>query len=359
MRVLQLIDSLRPGGAERMAVNLANALVPHVSGSFVCCTRMEGDLIQALGPSVKYLLLEKKNSLDIRALKKLKRYIKNNNIDIVHAHGTSYFLAGLLKITGTNIKIVWHEHYGGRSLKKVFNFPILYTFSYLFNGIITVNPDLLLWAEKYLKGKNKIHIPNFVPNQPLLRPQESLIIKDDYIVCLANLKVPKNHLNLLKSFLRVVKEYPGIKLYLIGKDNNDDYKKELEIFINTHNIGNNIIFKGEIMNNFALLKNAKIGVLSSDSEGLPMALLEYGNAGIPIVCTDVGLCGDLVKGYGKVVPVRDDEALAKGILFYLKNPDLGSIDGNLFQNLIEISYSEKKNIPEFLKLYNKLNLHKG
>ncbi|MGM1056410.1 MAG: glycosyltransferase [Bacteroidota bacterium] len=354
MRVLQLIDSLRPGGAERMAVNLANALGPYVEGSYLCCTRFEGELKHAIDPTVNYLFLKKKTSLDFKALKKLKRYIVKNRIDIVHAHGTSYFLAVLLKITGTKIKIVWHEHYGGRILKKVYNFPILYAFSHFFDGIITVNPALLRWVEKNLKGKNKQYIPNFVPIHPNLVPQEDIFIKDKYIVCLANLKVPKNHLNLLKSFLRVTEEFPGYKLYLIGKDYDDDYKKELEIFIKANGLSENVILKGEIINNYSLLKNAKIGVLSSDSEGLPMTLLEYGNAVIPVVCTDVGLCGDLVKGYGKVVPVRDEEALANEMILYLKNPALGIDDGIRFHKHIEEKYSSKRVIPKFYTFYNKL-----
>ncbi len=354
MRVLQLIDSLRPGGAERMAVNLANGLLGHVEGSFLCCTRLEGELKIALDPTVSYLFLEKKNSLDKSALGKLRRYIKNNRIDIIHAHGTSYFLAGLLKFTGTRIKIVWHDHYGGRSLKKAYNFPVLYVCSYLFDGIITANTDLLRWVEKNLKGKNKIYIPNFVPAQQPCIFKEGIDTKNRYIVCLANIKSPKNHLNLLKSFLRILPEYPAIKLYLIGKYFNDSYKQQLEEYINANNINSSVIFKGEIISNFHLLQNAEIGVLSSDSEGLPMALLEYGIAGIPVVCTDVGLCGVLVKGFGRVVPIRDDKALAEGIIFYLNNPEQSKIDAHLFRESIKTNYSEKSAIPQFYSYYNKL-----
>ena len=37
-----------------------------------------------------------------------------------------------------------------------------------------------------------------------------------------------------------------------------------------------------------------MGVLSSASEGLPLALLEYGRAGLPVVCTDVGNVSEVV-----------------------------------------------------------------
>ena len=52
MRVLQLIDSLHPGGAERVSVNIANALVENIDKSFLCVTREEGILKESLTPSV-------------------------------------------------------------------------------------------------------------------------------------------------------------------------------------------------------------------------------------------------------------------------------------------------------------------
>ena len=92
MRILQLIDSLRPGGAEKMAVNIANALLPHVEGSYLCCTRKEGMLKDEIKPEVGYLFLNKKSRLDPKAILRLRKYIIDNKIDIVHAHSTSFFL---------------------------------------------------------------------------------------------------------------------------------------------------------------------------------------------------------------------------------------------------------------------------
>lgn len=354
MRVLQLIDTLRPGGAERMAVNLANALLPHIEGSYLCCTRMEGELKEALNPNVHFLFLNKKNSLDSKAFDKLKKFIKKNNIEIVHAHGTSYFLGGLLKLSGANIKLVWHEHYGGRISKKGYDLPLLFLFSFFFDSVITVNKELLKWVKKNLKARNEQFIPNFVPSRSLPELQNIRDLEERYIVCLANLKVPKNHLNLIKSFHRVTKEFPEYKLYLIGKCYDDFYENQLKIYINDHNLTRNVIFMGEIVNNADFLKNAAIGVLSSDSEGLPMALLEYGNVGIPVVCTDVGQCDVVVNGFGKIIPYQDDEALANGIIYYLKNPEIAKEDGILFHNHVEKNFSEKVIIHDFQSLYNKL-----
>ena len=72
MRILQLIDTLRPGGAEKMAVSYANAFSRKGLASFLCTTRMEGLLNDQLAPQVGYLFLKKSSSLDPRAYLKMR-----------------------------------------------------------------------------------------------------------------------------------------------------------------------------------------------------------------------------------------------------------------------------------------------
>ena len=59
MRVVQMIDSLESGGAERMAVTIANELVGQVSFSGLLSTRIEGNLKSAIDKEVYYLFLNR------------------------------------------------------------------------------------------------------------------------------------------------------------------------------------------------------------------------------------------------------------------------------------------------------------
>jgi len=68
IKVLQLIDSLDIGGAERMSVNIANALSSSGIKSFICATRKGGDLESMLDKDIELLILDKKATLDIKAL---------------------------------------------------------------------------------------------------------------------------------------------------------------------------------------------------------------------------------------------------------------------------------------------------
>ncbi|GAQ48948.1 glycosyl transferase [Flavobacterium psychrophilum] len=56
MRVLQIIDSLNAGGAERMAVNYANALADKIEFSGIVVTRKDGILKKQLGNNVPFFL---------------------------------------------------------------------------------------------------------------------------------------------------------------------------------------------------------------------------------------------------------------------------------------------------------------
>ena len=68
MRVLQIIDSLEAGGAERMAVSYANVLVDVIGFSALVATRKEGALLEQMDSKVTYLFLNKKSKLDFKTL---------------------------------------------------------------------------------------------------------------------------------------------------------------------------------------------------------------------------------------------------------------------------------------------------
>ena len=112
MRILQIIDSLEAGGAERMAVNYANSLAITIEFSGLVVTRKEGPLLNQVSNKVSYLYLDKKGTIDLKSLFKLRKFVIENKVEVIHAHSTSFFLAFLLKLSGPNLKLIWHDHYG-------------------------------------------------------------------------------------------------------------------------------------------------------------------------------------------------------------------------------------------------------
>ncbi len=347
MRVLQLIDSLNPGGAERMAVNIANSLYEVGVQSHLCATREEGSLKSKLDKKVKYLFIHRTQTLDFSAFLKLYNYIKKNKITHLHAHGTSFLFATLLKMASPSLTLIWHEHKGERIYTKIINSLPLYFCSFFFSAVITVNQALEKWVRTNLSVNQVFFLSNFVPN---FRP-EKISADNKKIVCLANLRQPKNHALLLKAFKSVHLKHPEWHLQLLGGCYGDLYHKNLQGIVATEQLEGAVTFAGNNKTVAQELSSSGIGVLSSDNEGLPMALLEYGAAGLPVVCTDVGQCSEVVNNYGKIVPPQNAEALAKALLFYIENEENRIADGLAFSAHISKNYAEAAVIPKLLIIY--------
>ncbi len=313
LRVLQLIDSLRPGGAERMAVNTANSLEPFVNGSFLCCTRQEGLLKEELKPEVGYLFLDKKSSLDPKAILKFTKYIRKNKIDIIHAHGTSWFLGVLMKLSN-KVKLVWHDHYGESENLEARSIKVLKPLSGYFDGIISVNKVLKRWAEKTLKAERVIHLNNFIVENGIKSPFPKLKgeINSFKIICVGNIRPQKDHLNLLRAFEIAAASNRMISLHLIGEDPDTAYSKAVLEKISSSAAADRIFFYGTQKNISKILKQANLGILSSRSEGMPLALLEYGMAALPVVCTNVGQIPEVVGNAGILVDRNNSERTCSG-----------------------------------------------
>ena len=339
-----------------MAVTYANALVGQVEGSYLCCTRMEGMLKESLMAEVEYLFLNKKSSLDLKAILKLRNFIKSRQIEIVHAHSTSFFLAGCLKFTGLKFKLVWHDHYGESELLKERDFKVLRIFSHLFSGIISVNTKLKEWAEQHLECKKVVEIKNFIP-EITSEINSGIKLKgreDEFkIICVANLRPQKDHLNSISAFESLKADLP-ISLHLIGEDPETQASNSILSFIKDSPLMENIYYYGAQSEILSLLQQADLGILSSRSEGLPVALLEYGMAGLPVVCTNVGKCAEVLGQNGRIVEANDPKALADGILFYMENKEKMKLDAENFRVSVIENYSQQAVIKNIVEFYNNL-----
>jgi glycosyltransferase involved in cell wall biosynthesis len=280
-----------------------------------------------------------------------------NKVSVVHAHGTSFFTAILLKFTYPKIKIIWHEHYGARvNESRIDNFMLLFS-SVFFSSIFVVNPQLEIWVKKNLFKKKVYHIPNFAildENQPMVTFLNGNNHKR--IVCLANLKKPKNHASLLLAFKEMKLQDLGWSLHLIGNDYNDSYSDDLKVFININNLQKAVFIYG-IQNDIQhILSQATIGILSSTDEGFPVSLLEYGLAKLPVVSTNVGYCSEIIKENftGLLFDPLDNLQMQEQLQKMILNKKLR--DGfrlNLHELVIE-TYSREKGMQLLLTKYSLL-----
>ena len=353
LRVIQIIDSLNLGGAEVLAVNIANGLQEVNVKSFICSTRKEGLLRENIKDDVGYLFLNRKSTVDFFAIFKLIKYIKKNRINVIHAHSSSYFISICVKLLLPKIKIIWHDHFGNSDfLNKRKKFP-LNVLSKFFSAIIVVNNKLFIWSKNNLKSKNVIFLRNF----PVFNNQKFIThlkgVDNKRIVHIAGYREQKDHLNLLKAFKTCNDIHQDWSLHLIGKDYDDNYSKEIRNFIKKNRLENNVFEYGACTDIKHILSQSTIGVLSSKSEGLPISLLEYGLSKLPIVTTNVGECNLFIKDSRFIVPALNFEKLSEAISTIINSPEIQIDQGK--NNFITVK--EKFSIDVFMKnlikIYNK------
>lgn len=353
MRTLQLIDSLNAGGAERVALNYANLLTGKVEQSFLCATRSEGLLKEDLRKDVGYLYLNRKKIFDLQAVFKFLDYIKRNRINIIHAHSSSYFFASIIKLLYPKIKIVWHDHFGNRPNSRLLLRLILKLCSIFFSKVIVVNNNLKKWAEHNLFCKDIIYVRNF----PFFSQTEKMTqlkgVNGKRIICLANLRPEKDHITLINSFSEVVKLYPEWTLHCVGNDVEDDYSMSVKKMITELNLTKNVFFYGSRQDISNILNQCEIGVLSSKSEGLPVALLEYGLSNLTIVATKVGECVDVLKSddFGILVEPENREALKNALIYLLENEEKRELIAKNFYQEVITDYSVEAVMNNIVDIY--------
>lgn len=351
MRIIQIIDSLEAGGAERMAVSYANALAEEISFSGLVATRKEGSLKGQLKGQVSYLFLNKKRSLDFKAVFRLRNYVLQHKVTVVHAHSTSFFLVFLLKLICPSLLLIWHDHYGDSEFLSKRPIRALQMTLPFFSGIIVVNQKLKLWAEQQLKFKKVLYLPNF-PSEHSIVKEETVLhgINGKRIVCLANLRAQKDHFLLLEVARKLQKSYSDWTFHLVGKDFQDGYSQQIMDLIAAYHLEKNVFLYGSKDDVKNILHQSTIAVLTSQSEGLPVALLEYGLNKKPVVVTHVGEIASLVQNgkNGFLVPSKQKKMFYKALVKLVENDALQTEFGDALYEKIQDAHSEKVVIKQYL-----------
>ncbi|MBF4486034.1 glycosyltransferase [Flavobacterium sp. CSZ] len=358
MRIVQIIDSLETGGAERMAVNYANALSEKIEFSGLIVSRKEGSLLNQIGKKVSYLFLEKNKRIDLKAILRLRKYLKSNKIDVIHAHSSSFFIAILGKLTMPKVKIVWHDHYGSRATETKKENKVLIFLSIFFSAIFVVNHQLEDWSRKNMKCPRVIFIPNFVisgkKNEQITKLKGTA---GKRIIFLANLKKPKNHILILKAFQYLKLNELGWSLHLVGKDYFDSYSDILKRFIESNFLQDYIHLYGEKSDVKYILSQASIGVLASTDEGFPVTLIEYALANLAVLSTNVGYCGLLIvnNSTGMLFNPLSDLEVSNHLIRLVNDKKLREEFGKSYKQFILDNYTETIIIEKLIAEYQKIS----
>ncbi|HEV8722656.1 MAG TPA: glycosyltransferase family 4 protein [Candidatus Binatia bacterium] len=355
---MQMTDSLNVGGAERVAVNLANYLPRDLYDNFLCTTRREGPLAGLIAPDVGRLQLARKWRFDPQAIRRLVEFVRSHEIQILHAHGTAVFIAAAAAHFPPYPVVVWHDHFGRYAVEQ--RPAWLYRLAVSGIGaVIAVNEPLAEWSRAKLRipAQRVWYVPNFVGQSESNGHRLELPGKrGKRIVCIANFRPEKDHLTLLHAMSLVRHSAHDVHLILVGQKGDPSYFEVIQREIIAQGLSDNVSVLGPRTDVLDILRACDIGVLSSRSEGLPLALIEYGITGLPSVATQVGQCGEVLEEgrSGVLVPPADPRRLAEAISSILCSSDRRAMLGKRFKQWVEKRYNPKTTIRLVSNIYRTL-----
>lgn len=166
---------------------------------------------------------------------------------------------------------------------------------------------------------------------------------------------------MILAFEYVREQIPNAHLAILGGyDEDPDYYEECLDMIQSLGI-QNVDFYGRV-NVKEYMADIDLLLLSSISEGQPLAILEGMAAGIPFVSTNVGDCKCLLEGNedddlgkaGLIVPIMDSKAMAEAVLYLAKHPEQLKIMGEVGRKRVSKYYRKEGFLQQYRDLYHTL-----
>ena len=149
-----------------------------------------------------------------------------------------------------------------------------------------------------------------IVSEPVLLPQHSFTFA---LIAVGRLEPEKRVEDILAALKLVVAHYPMVGLFIVGEGSE---RSRLERMTYSLGLKDNVMFLGSSADARGLMRSAQAFIQASAYEGYGRTLIEAALAKIPIVTTDVGIVGEVFKGYEDVLaaPVADPTALSLNIV---------------------------------------------
>jgi glycosyltransferase involved in cell wall biosynthesis len=156
-----------------------------------------------------------------------------------------------------------------------------------------------------------------VPERVLLPPHPFTFS----LIAVGRLEPEKRIEDVLAALKLVVDKYPVAGLFVVGEGSE---RARLEHMIHVLGLSKHVIFLGQRADARGLMRSANAFIQASAYEGYGRTLVEAALAQVPIITTDVGIVGEVFKGYESVLatPVADPTALSLSIVGFMEDNDV-------------------------------------
>jgi glycosyltransferase involved in cell wall biosynthesis len=338
LKVVQLTDRVGThGGAEHLTMQIAERLDPERFESIVCATRFSASeqeretVTEAAGAlrqaGVRFLGLDRRTRAHIWAWWPLVRVLRRERVDVIHAHKFGSNIWGVIfgRVFGVPV-VVTHEHgwaFEGRRIKMFLDRELIARGSNAFIAVSREDRRRMIEIER-IDPKTAVFVPNGIPPLPPasqrdVRAELGIGADDPVVVSVGFLRRPKTMDVLIEAVARIAPRFPGLKVLIVGEGaDRPIYESLIERLGATETI-KLLGLRSDVPD---LLAASDVAVLSTDSEGSPLSVMEYMDAGLPVVATRVGGIPDLIDDgvEGLLVEGQDPEGLGNSIARLLSDP---------------------------------------
>src|SRR5690606_37905601 len=332
MKILQIINSLGTGGAEKLLLDTIPLYVEKGIQMDILLL-WDNDLpftkaLQELGCCKIYILKKStnyKHIYNISSIFKIRKIIKNYDLVHVHLFPAQYYtvFANILNVNKT--KLLFTEH--STSNKRLNNtfFKGIEKFIYKnYSKLVCITEEINEIYKKYLgssKGLIVIHngvaINKIQKAEPLFRCSIHTDIKEDDVLLLqvSAFRTGKDQMTLIKSLTLLP---INTKLLLAGVGENLQHCQNL-----TKELGleNRVLFLGQRMDIPQLLKSVDVVCLSSHYEGLSLSSVEGLASGKPFIASNVPGLKEVVQDAGILFEKENEHDLASKISRLVEDVD--------------------------------------
>ena len=352
-----LLDSLGVGGSERKTVAVANKLADRGHKVHLAFLNFNRDIRDTVDPSIPTVDLQRTGKLDFAVVRRLEKYIRENDVGVVwsvnlypmlYGYLSALLAPGRVRVIGSSNVSVFRNFY--ENAKMLVYWPLIHLVdAFVFGSERQMNE----WERRYfIRTASRIFIHNgvdlsrFVPEAGIersksLRAQFGLSEDDIVIGNVAQFRVEKAHADLLRACNSLRDEGKNVKLLLVGDGVMLD---EVKSQASSLGIGDAVVFAGLLEDVRNALSAMNIFALTSVAvETFSNAALEAMAAGLPLVLSDIGGASEMVVAgrNGYVYPPGDVPELVRRLRQVIDADNAMSEFGTESRSIAEESFSSE------------------
>ncbi|HLG14443.1 MAG TPA: glycosyltransferase [Blastocatellia bacterium] len=358
--VVQVTWSLVAGGSEMYALSIAANLDPAAYRSVLCAVDKGGALEPEIDRrGIPRFIMNRRYGIDWGLIWRLYRLFRRVRADIVHTHHFNQLFYSAVGARLAGARLIHTEH-SIEYLKRRRLRIALRLLSLLCYRVIAIGEDgARVLREQVGIPSRKLEIIRagidtsaFTESKLEARRKLGLGENDRVAVIVARLFPEKNHRLLLAAFADVATRVDRARLLIAGDGTEEE---AIRNEITRLGLGESARMLGVRRDVATILAASDVFVLSSDREGLPIAVLEAMAAARPVVASAVGDLPRVIEDgvTGRLFAAGDQAALAKALAEVLSDPEGASRMGLAAREMVAANYGLGAMIEKLEAVYSK------